>query len=90
LKAAVSSGKAYEIGDAVGQHHLAVARMVEVERLEEVGRFVEHRSVHAVERDLFGPLLHAGHIPILASLAQLYIRSVHLRLQCGMRSAQPN
>ena len=47
---------------AVGQHHLAVAGMVDVERLDEIRRRVHHRPIHAVEGHLLRALLHAGHV----------------------------
>ncbi len=47
---------------AIGQHHLAIARMVDIERLDEIRRLVADRPIHAVEGDLLGALLHAGHI----------------------------
>ena len=44
----------------IGQHHLAVARVVDVERLDEIRSLVGHGPVHAVEGDLLGAGLHAG------------------------------
>src|SRR6266481_5076725 len=45
---------------AVGQHHLAIAGVVDIERLDEIRRLVADRSVHPVEGDLLCPLPHAG------------------------------
>src|SRR5438876_3395461 len=45
---------------AIGQHHFAIARMLDIERLDEIRRLVADRSVHAVESDLLRTLLHAG------------------------------
>jgi hypothetical protein len=41
---------------------LAVAGVVDVERLDEIGCRLHHRAVHAVEGDLPGASLHAGHV----------------------------
>ena len=47
---------------AIGQHHLAIAGMVDVEGLGEVRRLVHHRPVEAAKADLLGACLHAGHV----------------------------
>ncbi len=47
---------------AIGQHHLAIARVIDIERLDEIRRRIADRSVHSVEGDLPGALLHARHI----------------------------
>ena len=47
---------------AIGQHHLAVAGVIDVERLGEIRRRVHHRAVEAAEHHLLGASLHAGHI----------------------------
>ena len=44
---------------AIGDHHLAVAGMIDVERLHEVGRVRHDRLVHAVEAHLHGAGLHS-------------------------------
>ncbi len=45
---------------AIGQHYPAIARVVDVERLDEIRRRVADRSIHPVEGDLLRALLHAG------------------------------
>ena len=47
---------------AIGQHHLAVARMIDVERLDEIRRCVADRPIHAVEGDLPGAGLNARQV----------------------------
>src|SRR5579872_5920276 len=46
----------------IGEHDLAVARMIDIQRLDEVRSLVGHGTVHAGERDLARARLHTCRI----------------------------
>src|SRR4030081_691121 len=56
---AVQQGKRLP-GSCIGQHHLAIARMIDVERFHEVRRIRQDGIVHAFETNLHRTRLHAG------------------------------